>query len=204
MQQPHKLRWLKVLLLEDLQADVFLIQSELKKVVEELDLMVTKNGKAFEQFVRHSTPHVIISDYALPQYSGLAALKYAMVNAPNTPFVFVTATLQDEELAAETILNGANGFVLKNNLQKLGPLVHNLMTRPQTDTPFEIPSHLWISHYEQELALWEYQQRSSPEAAPSPTSEVTTLAALVNQSREDLERAKEKLRKAHALGRGKG
>ena len=34
-------------------------------------------------------------------------------------FVFVSGALDNEELAAETILAGASNFVLKNNLQRL-------------------------------------------------------------------------------------
>lgn len=146
-----QLPWLKVLLLEDLSEDAFLVEREVKKVVQELDLKVAKTGPLFEAMVPAFSPHLILSDYALPQYGGLDALNYVKGLEATIPFIFVTSTLQDEELAAATILNGANGFVLKNNLNKLGPLVLSLMTTPQTNTSFELQSSLWIYQYQTEI-----------------------------------------------------
>lgn len=156
-----KLSWLKVLLLEDQPEDAFLIEREVKKVVNDLDMQVTKNKDIFEEQVSEFAPHIILADYSLPQYSGLHALQYVIANATALPFVFVTNILQDEELAAETILNGANGFVLKNNLSKLGPLIYSLMTVPQHLTAFEIPSRLWICKYNQDLAAWQMNNQGA-------------------------------------------
>jgi len=47
------------------------------------------------------------------------------------PLIFLTASIEDEELAANTILAGATGFVLKKNLdildQKLRPLLKKVV-----------------------------------------------------------------------------
>ena len=57
-------------------------------------------------------PDIIISDYQLPSYTGMDVLEYAQKKSPMTAFIF--STIQDEEIAANTILNGASVYILKN------------------------------------------------------------------------------------------
>ena len=50
---------------------------------------------------------------------------------PHVPFIFLTGTIHDEELAADTILAGAWGFVLKKHMSelevKLNPLLKKVI-----------------------------------------------------------------------------
>jgi signal transduction histidine kinase len=69
---------------------------------------------------------MILSDYALPSFDGYAALAIAKEKAPNTPFIFVTGTM-GEEVAIETLKNGATDYVLKTRLARLGPAVNRAL-----------------------------------------------------------------------------
>ena len=115
------------LILEDSEPDAFLLQRYLRKLVEEPRFTVVTNQADYEAALTEHSANVIFSDYRLPQYSGIEALMYARVHAPVVPFVFVTGALNNEELAADTILKGASGFVLKNNLAKLDQLLPSLL-----------------------------------------------------------------------------
>ena len=122
-----KARSYTFLLLEDDESDVFLMKRQLESHLERATLHVAQTQERYEELVQSARPDLILSDYRLPRYSGIEALLYARKHSPMTPFVFVTGALYDEELAADTILQGASGFVLKNNLGKLWKLLPNLL-----------------------------------------------------------------------------
>lgn len=120
-----------VVLLEDSEPDVFLLRRHLNKMIDDVDIRVTSTQADYERAVRTLDPDLILADYRLPRYSGIEALMYARAHAPVVPFIFVTGALNDEELAADTILKGASGFVLKNNLDKLAKIIPPLLDRKQ-------------------------------------------------------------------------
>lgn len=117
-----------ILLLEDDESDVFLMKRQLERNLEQVDLKVASTQEDYESLVKSANPDIILSDYRLPRYSGIEALLFARAHSPMVPFVFVTGALHNEELAADTILQGASGFVLKNNLDKLWTLLPKLLS----------------------------------------------------------------------------
>jgi diguanylate cyclase (GGDEF)-like protein len=68
------------------------------------------------------SPTVILSDYSLPQFDGMSALKACREQAPSVPFVFVSGTI-GEERAVAALQAGAADYVLKENLTRLVPAV---------------------------------------------------------------------------------
>lgn len=115
-----------VLLLEDSSADVFLLRRHLSRLFPSLHLVDVSTRAHFEKQLISLKPDLVISDYRLPHYSGLEALLFTRANTPTVPFIFVTGAVQNEEVAQNTILKGAHGFVLKNNLEKINSLLTNL------------------------------------------------------------------------------
>ena len=69
--------------------------------------------------LKSSTPDAILSDFSMPEFDGLAALRIARDFAPRVPFIFVSGTI-GEERAIEAIRLGATDYVLKDNLRRLG------------------------------------------------------------------------------------
>jgi signal transduction histidine kinase len=63
-------------------------------------------------------PHVVLSDYSMPQFDGMAALDIARECHPEIPFVFVSGRM-GEEYAIGALKNGAIDYVLKSNLVRL-------------------------------------------------------------------------------------
>jgi PAS domain S-box-containing protein len=61
---------------------------------------------------------VILADYSLPGFDGLTAQSIAGRLAPQTPFIFLSATL-GEELAVERLKEGATDYVLKQRIARL-------------------------------------------------------------------------------------
>jgi two-component system, cell cycle sensor histidine kinase and response regulator CckA len=61
---------------------------------------------------------VILSDFNLPSFNGLEALKLALKHAPFTPFIFVSGTI-GEDRAIEAVRSGAQDYVLKDSIKRL-------------------------------------------------------------------------------------
>ena len=75
--------------------------------------------RELREALKSSTPDAILSDFTMPEFDGLAALKIARDFAPRVPFIFVSGTI-GEERAIEAIRLGATDYVLKDNLRRLG------------------------------------------------------------------------------------
>src|SRR5262249_42239010 len=84
------------------------------------------NEKDFIHQLEKNPPDLILSDYSLPAFDGYAALEIAKKVSPQTPFIFLTGTM-GEEVAIETLKNGATDYVLKHRLARLGPSVHRAL-----------------------------------------------------------------------------
>ncbi len=66
----------------------------------------------------HDDFDLILSDYSLPHFSGTQALEISSALKPNTPFIFVSGTIQ-EDTAIESLRNGATDYVLKDRPGRL-------------------------------------------------------------------------------------
>lgn len=122
---------LRILLVEDNEADIILTKRTLRKIVRSPEIEVVEDLDACREKMINFIPDVVISDYNLPTCTGLEILELVKDEDRNVPFIFLTGTVHDEELAANTILAGAWGFVLKkhmNNLEeKLKPLLKKVV-----------------------------------------------------------------------------
>lgn len=119
-------RELRILLLEDNAPHAELVEHFLRESGLIFTLVRVETKEAFEEQLEQRMPDMILSDYALPAFDGYAALAIAKRRAPNTPFIFVTGTM-GEEVAIETLKNGATDYVLKTRLGRLGPAVQRAL-----------------------------------------------------------------------------
>jgi len=109
---------LRLLLVEDAPADAELEIRELKRAGLRVEHRLVDREAAFVQALAEFAPHVIISDFSMPRFDGMAALALARSRAPDTPFIFVSGTI-GEEYAIRALKNGATDYVLKSNLVRL-------------------------------------------------------------------------------------
>jgi signal transduction histidine kinase len=86
------------------------------------ELVRVQTRTEFETALAQHSYDSILSDYALPSFDGISALEIAQQLSPETPFIFVTATM-GEEIAIETLKKGATDYVLKQRLERLVPSV---------------------------------------------------------------------------------
>jgi len=113
---------LQVLMLEDEPTDAELTERELRKGGLVFSVRRVDTRDAFVAALIERPPDLILADYRLPAFDGLAALAIVRERLPEVPFVFVSGAM-GEELAIETLLQGASDYVLKGHLSKLVPAV---------------------------------------------------------------------------------
>ena len=113
---------IRVLILDDLPSDADIAKRELKAVIKNPEFKVVDTEKDYVQALKTFKPQVIISDYTLPSFDGLSALNYKNDISPFIPFVLMTGSI-NEETAVEVMKTGADDYVIKEHVKRLGPAV---------------------------------------------------------------------------------
>lgn len=110
---------LNILIVEDLPSDAELIEREIKGVLSEYIIRRVETRGEFVDALRDFAPDLILADYTLPSFDGLTALNLAQTHAPETPFILVTGSV-NEETAVACMKAGAWDYVLKDHIRRLG------------------------------------------------------------------------------------
>src|SRR6187455_217975 len=82
---------------------------------------------ALRAALAEAQPDIILSDFTLPGFDGIAALEISRELAPEAPFIFLSGTL-GEERAIDALPRGAYDYVLKTNLARLVPAVRRAVS----------------------------------------------------------------------------
>ena len=119
----------KILIIDDNKNDLELAQHYLNKEFDGLMFVLAQSGKDFDERISWLMPDLIISDFDLPDCTGLDIL-IKVRKTSDIPFIFMSGTLDDNvDTLSKTILNGANGYVLKDRLKKLPAIVDYVMEK---------------------------------------------------------------------------
>ena len=111
-------RSLRVLIVEDSPDDADLTVRVLQRAGFETVCRRVETPAAMRTALREKSWDVVIADYSMPQFSGLAALELLRESGIELPFILVSGTL-GEDKAVEAMRRGADDYVLKNNLARL-------------------------------------------------------------------------------------
>lgn len=126
-------RKLRILNLEDSLDDCKLIHICLQGAGIQCDLVRVETKEDFTAAVRQGGFDLILSDYSLPSFDGLAALKVTKETSPEVPFIFVSGAI-GEEVAIESLKQGATDYVLKDRLARLVPAIRRALLEVEEQT----------------------------------------------------------------------
>ena len=112
----------RVLMVEDVADDAALLERELRRAGIAGATRRVDSERAYREALRTFAPDIILTDHSLPTFGAADALRIALLEAPDTPVIVVTGSL-DEETAAEYIKAGAADYVVKHHLERVGPAV---------------------------------------------------------------------------------
>ncbi|HDP68168.1 MAG TPA: PAS domain S-box protein [Candidatus Marinimicrobia bacterium] len=122
------MRAIKILFVEDLATDVELAQRELKREKIEFTARVVDTEKGMRKELAEFQPDLIISDYSMPRFDGMSALKIARFEPNNIPFIMLTGSM-NEETAVACMKAGADDYVLKEKIRRLPFTVREVMDK---------------------------------------------------------------------------
>ena len=113
---------LRVLHLEDDPADAELIHAALEAEGMAVDARRVDTSEAFLRAIEEDTFDLVLSDYALPSFDGISAVRELRRRKVDVPLIIISGTL-GEDRAVEALKAGATDFVVKQHLSRLGPAV---------------------------------------------------------------------------------
>jgi PAS domain S-box-containing protein len=116
----------RVLIVEDDPADAELCELEVRRALGPCEFRRGQTREEFLAALDSFRPSLILSDFAMPLFDGLTALKLAIKHVPETPFILVTGST-NEDTAVECMRTGAWDYVIKENLKRLGPAIHGVL-----------------------------------------------------------------------------
>ncbi|MDD2914021.1 MAG: GAF domain-containing protein [Gallionella sp.] len=121
---------LRILMLEDTPADAELNERMLRKAGMVFDSLRVETLNTFVAALDSFHPDLILADYHLLGFDGMAALSLVRTRNLEIPFIFVTGAM-GEELAVESIKQGATDYILKDRLSRLPAAVQRALAEKQ-------------------------------------------------------------------------
>jgi len=112
---------LNLLLLEDSPNDAELMLDVLEEAGFEL-VSHRVDSQAAYLLALDQSPEVILSDFSMPQFTALDALRLLHERGLDIPFIVVSGCI-GEEMAVECMKAGANDYLMKDRLGRLGHAV---------------------------------------------------------------------------------
>jgi two-component system cell cycle sensor histidine kinase/response regulator CckA len=124
-------RPLRVLHLEDNPRDAEMVRCRLEADGVSCAIQLTNGKASFEAALAREPFDLIISDYNLPGYDGLAALKQAQAAQPDVPVILISGTVSEEE-AVKVLRVGATDYLIKTRLDRLAPAALRAIEEAET------------------------------------------------------------------------
>lgn len=109
---------LRVLIVDGSDDDTQLLLRELAHGGYELEFERVDDAETMASSLSRRTWDIVLSEYAMPEFSGLAALSILKHSGLDLPFILLTGT-GGESAAVEAMKAGAHDFVTKGNFERL-------------------------------------------------------------------------------------
>jgi diguanylate cyclase (GGDEF)-like protein/PAS domain S-box-containing protein len=117
---------MRILIVEDSAVDAELNEREIKQTIPYCTFQRVETEADFLRALDEFKPDIIISDYTMPSFDGMTALKLTLEKTPMTPFIVVTGSM-NEDTAVDCLKAGATNYVIKQHLKRLGSaILHGL------------------------------------------------------------------------------
>lgn len=113
---------LHLLVVEDSESDFELLSLRLAGRAFAADLSRVETEEEMRAALRVRLPDLVISDHSLPRFSVGGALRVLREHDPDTPLIVVSGAI-GEEAAVDSMIAGAEDFIVKGNLSRLVPAI---------------------------------------------------------------------------------
>lgn len=177
---------LEILFVEDLPSDTDLAVRTLSRAGIVFRHRRVETQGDFTRALEESRPDIIISDYAMPAFNGMEALRLCQAFDQSIPFIILTGSM-NEDTAVDCMKAGASDYVIKEHMRRLPFAVSESLERlklKRENEQREIESRL-----EQKL-------RAMGQLAAGITHEINTPLGFVANNIQFLQTALAKLRRS--------
>jgi PAS domain S-box-containing protein len=113
---------LNILIVEDSEDDCLLVLRELRRGGYDPVHERVETPEAMRSALVNRKWDIVVADFILPKFSGLAALALIKESGLDLPFIIVSGNI-GEDTAVGAMRAGANDYILKGNLKRLVPAV---------------------------------------------------------------------------------
>jgi signal transduction histidine kinase len=111
-----------VLIVEDSAADAELLALRLEGSARSLEWTRAENPGQLRSELEGQPWDVIISDYSMPGFNGIDALKIVRQRDAEVPFILVSGSV-GEDIAVQAMKAGGQDYIMKDTLARLAPAV---------------------------------------------------------------------------------
>lgn len=121
---------LRTLIVEDSEEDAFLLLRELRRGGYEPQYLQVDTAHEMQAALEHHTWDIVLSDYSMPRFSALQALRILQESGLDLPFIIISGTI-GEETAVAMLQAGAHDFLLKDRPARLIPAIERELREAQ-------------------------------------------------------------------------
>jgi PAS domain S-box-containing protein len=116
---------INILFVEDSVDDTAMLVHELKSAGFDPHWKRVETQPDFLAEIKN-LPDIILSDYSMPQFSGLRAVELLQKSGLDIPFILISGTV-GEDVAVEAMKFGATDYLLKDRIARLGNAVERAL-----------------------------------------------------------------------------
>ena len=117
---------LHCLIVDDSEDDALLVVAELQRCGYDVPWECVDTAEAMRCALDRQPWDVVLCDYQMPRFSGLAALELLKATGRDLPFIIVSGTI-GEDIAVAIMKAGAHDYIMKGKLARLVPAVEREM-----------------------------------------------------------------------------
>ena len=117
---------LHCLIVDDSEDDALLVVAELQRGGYDVPWERVDTAEAMGCALDRQPWDVVLCDYQMPRFSGLAALELLKASGRDLPFIIVSGTI-GEDIAVAMMKAGAHDYIMKGKLARLVPAVEREM-----------------------------------------------------------------------------
>ncbi|HDQ00438.1 MAG TPA: PAS domain S-box protein [bacterium] len=113
---------IRLLVIEDSKDDAEMLIIMLEQGGFKVDWKLVETPEAMRNALEKESWDIVISDYAMPRFSGMEALRLVHEKDQDLPFILISGTI-GEDVAVAAMKAGAHDYIMKDNMSRLVPAV---------------------------------------------------------------------------------